>query len=517
VESGTREISGTQLAAARRAVSVALVVDVASEEVHVARTLLPPQADLLRVLDVLGWPGADENPVALTREDQWVLEDVTFVTLILALGEGERIAYQALGRAGGVREVDPASLVALASLADLALWLRGDDAPGHAAGTAKLGTASPALGALADTMVLPVWMTDEHFVIEWVNPAFRELLGSAPQVLGTGILGWCDPADAPRVAQVLEAAGLEQRNFSLEAQIGPPGGPCTRLLIIAAPRLTAAGTLLGWTGICFDISGEAAVRARLEELIAPLTVTSARTAMLLQEMPGDIWTTDCDLVVTSGMGATSRDPQPGPPRIGRTVMDIIGTDDAAHPVIAAHRAALAGEQVRFHYATVGRELDARVRPLRDAAGEVVGCIGFGIDVTGAMRANRRSAQLARQLAFAQRIARIGSWEADLATGEGLWSDEAFRVLGLEPNEVTPSFDAFLEHVHPDDRDWIAAMHRDGVRTGQGYEATYRAVLPDGTIRQMRGVVEFDTDDSGKVTRIAGILQDITPPGGSTDR
>jgi len=517
LESGTREISGTHLAAARRAVSVALVVDVASEEVHVARTLLPPQADLLRVLDVLGWPGADETPVALTGEDQRVLEDVTFVTLILALGEGERIAYQALGGAGGVREVDPASLVALVSLADLALWLRGDGAPGHAPGTPAPGAASPALGALADTMVLPVWMTDQGFVIEWVNPAFRELLGRAPQVQGTGLLHWCNPADASRVAQVLEAASLEQRNFSLEAQIGPPDGPYTRLLIIAAPRLTAAGTLLGWTGICFDISGEAALRARLEELVGPLTVTSARTAMLLQEMPGDIWTTDRDLVVTSGMGLTFREPDVRPPRVGRTVMDIIGTDDPGHPVITAHRGALAGEQVRFHYAAGGREVDARVRPLRDAAGDVVGCIGFGIDITGAVRADRRSAQLARQLAFAQRIARIGSWEVDLATGEGLWSDEAFRLLGLEPNAVPPTFDTFLEHVHPDDRDWMAAMHRDGIRTGEGYQATYRAVLPDGTIRQMRGVVELDRDDGGKVTRIAGILRDITPPSGSADR
>ncbi len=61
------------------------------------------------------------------------------------------------------------------------------------------------------------------------------------------------------------------------------------------------------------------------------------------------------------------------------------------------------------------------------------------------------------------------------------------------------------------------MHRDGIRTGEGYEATSRAVLADGTIRQMRGVVEFDRDGGGQVTRIAGILQDITPPSGIAER
>jgi len=105
--------------------------------------------------------------------------------------------------------------------------------------------------------------------------------------------------------------------------------------------------------------------------------------------------------------------------------------------------------------------------------------------------------------------RMGGWELDLVTGEGLWSDEAFRVLGLAPGAVEPTYEAFPERVHPDDREWVAALHREGIRTGTGYDARYRAMTPDGTVRTMRAIVELDTDEAGRTTRIAGILQDIT--------
>jgi PAS domain-containing protein len=517
VDSEAREISGEHLATARRAVSVALMVDVAAEDVHAVRALLPPQSDLVRLLDRLGWPGSDEHPAALSARDRRVLERVVYATLILSIGEAERVAYTALRALSGTRGIDTVSFSALASLADLVLWLHGEQTRAANLGTADTdaGGRSPAIGALADTIALPVWVTDANFTIEWANPAFRELLGEAASVTGTSCLRWCDPDDVPKLAQVLAAASLEHRNFTVEVGVGAPSGPRTRLLVVAAPRIAAAGTLLGWTGIGFDISGDAGSRSRVEALITPLTVASARNALLIEEIPGDLWTTDADLRMTSGMGASWRDPGRPGPRLGVTIPELVGTEDPDHPVIRAHRGALSGRHVQYQYATEERELDARVRPLLDASGEIVGCIGLALDITGAVRAGRRSAQLARQLAFAQRIGRIGSWETDLITGAGLWSDEAFRVLGLEPDAVAPSFDAFLERVHPDDRKRIAAIHREGVRTGEGYEVRYRAVLPDGTIRQMRGVVEFDTDNTGKVTRIAGILQDMTAHGGAS--
>jgi PAS domain-containing protein len=145
----------------------------------------------------------------------------------------------------------------------------------------------------------------------------------------------------------------------------------------------------------------------------------------------------------------------------------------------------------------------RARP----PGAVVGCIGLGLDITGAVHSVRRNVRLSRQLEFAQRVGRIGSWVVDLTSGRGLWSDEAFRVLWLETNTIPPTFDAF-SHVDPDDRERMARIHRRGVRTGKGYDVHNWIVR--GAVRQLRAVIEFDTDDAGEVTRIAGILQDTTP-------
>lgn len=508
------QLAGRQLATARRAVSVALMVHVAAEGVHAVRTLLPPQPDLVQLLDLLGWPGSDEQPATLAECDRRALERVTYATLILSMDEAERVASAALRASAGARGIDTVAFTALGSLADLALWLHDEQQPpAPSAAPPDAGGLAPALGALADTIALPVWVADTNFTIEWANPAFRELLGEGEPVRGSSCLHWCDPDDVPKLAQTLVAASLEHRNFTLELGVGLPGGPYTRLLVVAAPRITAAGKLLGWTGICFDVSGDAGARSQIGALITPITVASARSALLIEEIPGDLWTTDAALRVTSGLGASWRDPGKPGPRHGLTVAELVGSDDPEHPALRAHRDALAGEQVRFRYFDGRRELDARVRPLRDAAGEIIGCIGLALDISDAVRADRHSAQLARQLEFAQRVARIGSWELDLVTGEGLWSDEAFRLLGYVPGTVEPTYETFFERVHPDDRDWVAAIHREGIRTGQGYDARYRAVAPDGAVRTMRAIVELDTDASGRVTRIAGILQDITddPP------
>ena len=76
--------------------------------------------------------------------------------------------------------------------------------------------------------------------------------------------------------------------------------------------------------------------------------------------------------------------------------------------------------------------------------------------------DRRTLLIAR----AEEAARIGSWELDLTSGELLWSDNMFRIFGLEPGELTPNLDFALSRVHVDDRGTVVAFVaalRDGQR------------------------------------------------------
>lgn len=511
-------LSGGDLSTARRAIAVALVVDAASDDLHEVRTFLPDQADMLAVLDKIGWPGAPETEAVLAPADVRVLEAVVYATLILALEEGETSAYRALRSAAGFEAVDPATLVALQSLAGLALQLRAPERRAETPAAAALGALgdaliSPALSALADALALPVWIADSNFVYEWINPAFAAVLGvDADEVCGTTWWRWCEPLDIPRVSQVMDAAALEQRNWSVEFGAGRPGGPYSRLLMVAAPRIAPAGGTFGWTGICFDVTHGPALGTRLESMTGMLTADSARSQLLLRQFPGVIWTTDTQLCCTSTIGAGLPDLGQVPNGVvGLTIPQLRGTDDPEHPVIRAHRAAVRGESASYDDEFLGRHFSAHIEPLRDARGNVVGCVGISRDITERLEAYAQNDRLARQLAFAQRIGHLGSWELDVASGSYLWSDEGYRLLGLEPGSVEPTFELFFERVHPDDRDRMTRLHEERLRSGVGYEIEYRVIRADGKVRSMRGTVEFEYDRSGGLERVIGILQDVTPP------
>ena len=509
-------LSGGDLSTARRALAVALVVDAATDDLHEVRTLLPDRVDMLTVLDEIGWPGAHEAQAGLAPTQVRVLEAVVYATLILALEEGETSAYSVLRSTAAA--VDPATLIALESLAGLALRLRAPsrvvETPGSAA-LAALGDSliSPALSALADALALPVWIADSHFVYEWINPAFAAVLGvDAEEVCGTTWWRWCEPLDIPRVSQIMDAAALEQRNWSVEFGAGRPGGPYSRLLMVAAPRIAAAGEIFGWTGICFDVTHGPSLGSRLESMSGMLTADTARSQLLLRQFPGVIWTTDTQLRCTStiGAGLAALDQAPNEV-VGLTIPQLRGTDDPEHPVIRAHRVAVQGESASYDDAWIGRHFSAHIEPLRDAAGNIVGCIGISRDITERLESFARNERLARQLALAQRIGRIGSWEFEVATGSFLWSDEGYRLLGLEPGSVEPTSELFFERVHPDDRQRMIRLHAVQLRSGEGYVVDYRLIGPDGGLRTMRGTVEFEFDAPGVLVRVIGVLQDLTPP------
>jgi PAS domain S-box-containing protein len=114
-----------------------------------------------------------------------------------------------------------------------------------------------------------------------------------------------------------------------------------------------------------------------------------------------------------------------------------------------------------------------------------------------------------QLADAQRIARVGSAEWDIATHTVTWSDELFSILGYEPGEVVPDLEALMQRVHPDDRALVERAIAEGLRSGEPFAFDYRIVRPDGTVRIAHGEGTTAFGPDGQPTRVLGTAQDIT--------
>jgi PAS domain S-box-containing protein len=113
------------------------------------------------------------------------------------------------------------------------------------------------------------------------------------------------------------------------------------------------------------------------------------------------------------------------------------------------------------------------------------------------------------LADAQRIAKVGSWEWDLGTDEMSWSDEYYRLYGYEPGQIAPTYAAFLDRVHPDDREIVQRKAETARRERRPHDFEFRVLMPDGTVRFLhcQGSVIFD--DRGTAIRLRGTVQDIT--------
>lgn len=132
----------------------------------------------------------------------------------------------------------------------------------------------------------------------------------------------------------------------------------------------------------------------------------------------------------------------------------------------------------------------------------------------AVRAARDRAELAtevarRQQAATERLGDLGSYDWDVAAGQLTWSDALFRIYGYEPGAFEPSYERFLEHVLPEDRDRINAMHAEAMRTGGGFETDERIVRPDGEVRTLRTIGMVLTDEDGQPVRLHGVCRDVT--------
>ncbi|HEX8242848.1 MAG TPA: PAS domain S-box protein, partial [Longimicrobium sp.] len=116
---------------------------------------------------------------------------------------------------------------------------------------------------------------------------------------------------------------------------------------------------------------------------------------------------------------------------------------------------------------------------------------------------------ARALAEAQALAHVGSWEWDVARDHVWWSDEMYRVYGLEPGQGEATLGTFLEHVHPDDRERVRGTVERSLHTAQPFELDHRIVRADGAVRTLHARGRVETDREGRVTRMSGTGQDVT--------
>jgi hypothetical protein len=118
----------------------------------------------------------------------------------------------------------------------------------------------------------------------------------------------------------------------------------------------------------------------------------------------------------------------------------------------------------------------------------------------------RSRQRLRDM---QRLAQLGTWELNVATGKVRWSDETYKIAGLPTDHGAPDLQGYLQTVHPDDRGKLNAAIENTILYRTAYELRLRHARPDGSWNTVIARGQPMLGDQGQVVEIYGVVLDIT--------
>jgi PAS domain S-box-containing protein len=156
--------------------------------------------------------------------------------------------------------------------------------------------------------------------------------------------------------------------------------------------------------------------------------------------------------------------------------------------------------VRYHHG-VGH-------PTVNESGELE-CVGSVVDVTDWRLAQERLHRSQSLLADGQRISHTGSWVLNLITRDLAWSDEHFRIWGVDPADFDLTIDSVFQFVHPDDRLATEREFQEAVARRSDFKREFRIVRADGTIRHVLSVGRPRVGQTGDLTEYMGTIVDIT--------
>ena len=159
----------------------------------------------------------------------------------------------------------------------------------------------------------------------------------------------------------------------------------------------------------------------------------------------------------------------------------------------------------------GRQLWLRTGkiPLRAGDGSVIGMLGAYEDITERKAVETELQESRKRRSEAEHMAKFGHWQLNLVDNSLEWSDEIYRIFEIDPKKFNPSYEAFLNAIHPEDRELVDATYNKSVKNKKNYKIEHRLLLDGNKIKHVQERGRTIYADDGTPLQSIGTVQDIT--------
>jgi PAS domain S-box-containing protein len=314
------------------------------------------------------------------------------------------------------------------------------------------------------------------------------------------------PEDWDRVNGDFEKSLREKVDISSEFRIALPSGTAKHVQAIRHPVLNDAGDVVKLVGTVIDITE----RKRAEEEVRNTAAQWQATFDAVQDL---VLLLDKDFrILRANRAAAEFLGLPFDKIVGGHCYDLIHgtcTPPAGCP-LAKMRQSRRHEEEEVLARKGGPWLSVSVDPVFDQNGELTHAVHVARDITDRKRAEDALRRSEATLAEGQRLSHTGSWAWSPVTLQPLyWSEEMFRIYGLNPQEGVPTAETLWQRIHPEDRDRFRELQMKVAQRGLDYEHYHRIVLPDGTVKHIHAIGHPVLDENGQVAEYVGTAMDVT--------
>ncbi len=366
---------------------------------------------------------------------------------------------------------------------------------------AELRVASSYNRSLIEASLDPLVTIDAGGKITDVNAATEKVSGyGREELIGTDFSDYFTEPEKARGGYQQVFRENSVRDYPLE--IKGRDGHITPVLYNASVFRDEQGKVVGVFAAARDITERKLAEAEREQYFK--LFQSSSDLMVIADPEGAFL--KVNPACTDTLGYTESD------LLAKPFMDFIHPDDKQSTIDEMARQLQRGFSLNFENRYICKDRSLRWLSWRASYNKAEGLTyATARDITEQKKAETILRESEIRLKEAQRIAHLGHWELDLLRNTLYWSDEVYRIFGLEPQEFGATYEAFLERVHPDDRDFVNRAYTESVKKRTGYDIEHRIVLKSGELKYVNERCSTEYDEKGSPLRSLGTVLDITGP------